>query len=341
MRVRPTSSARFHRAQLLIAALFTALIATVSITGFVWATKEVTVVVDGRTSHLKTQAATVSELLAEAGVAVDARDLVTPALDAPVADGATVLVRHAVPVIVEVGGERIEADVVGSTVADALVALGLDPGSALHVHPTATTALAPGMRIRVPDVFVRVVSEEATIAPPVVRENDPSLPRGKTQVVTAGRPGRELRVYRVLVSGGTEGARVLTATRTIVEPVPRVIAVGSGSRKAGLIARLWPPPSSQPPKGGERLRVVATGYSPEQPGLDSTTATGARARRGVVAVDPDVIPLGSRLYIPGYGYAVAADTGGAIDGRRIDLCFDSVTEALRWGRRTVTVIVLD
>ena len=61
---------------------------------------------------------------------------------------------------------------------------------------------------------------------------------------------------------------------------------------------------------------------------------------GVVAVDPRVIPLGSRLFIPGYGHAVAGDTGGAIVGRRIDLAFNSYDDAIRFGRRPVTVYVL-
>ena len=75
--------------------------------------------------------------------------------------------------------------------------------------------------------------------------------------------------------------------------------------------------------------------------MDFVTATGARARRGVIAVDPRVIPLGTHVYVPGYGYAVAADTGGAIKGRRVDLCFETVAECDRWGRRDVTIIVLD
>ena len=70
------------------------------------------------------------------------------------------------------------------------------------------------------------------------------------------------------------------------------------------------------------------------------TATGIPATYGVVAVDPGVIPLGTRLYIPGYGEAVAADTGGAINGYKIDLCMESYEECMNFGRRTITVYVL-
>ena len=71
------------------------------------------------------------------------------------------------------------------------------------------------------------------------------------------------------------------------------------------------------------------------------TATGVPAVRGIAAVDPDVIPLGTRLFIPGYGEAIAADTGGAIVGNKIDLVMDSYGEAMEFGRQDVTVYVLD
>ena len=85
----------------------------------------------------------------------------------------------------------------------------------------------------------------------------------------------------------------------------------------------------------------ASAYLPSDGGGSGITATGIPARHGVVAVDPDVIPLGSRLYIPGYGEAIAADTGGAIVGDTIDLCMESYDEAIAFGRRSVEVYVID
>ena len=89
------------------------------------------------------------------------------------------------------------------------------------------------------------------------------------------------------------------------------------------------------------LSMEATAYLPGDGDGACITAIGIPATYGVVAVDPGIIPLGSRLYIPGYGEAVAADTGGAIYGYRIDLCMESYSEAMNFGRRTVTVYVLD
>ena len=85
----------------------------------------------------------------------------------------------------------------------------------------------------------------------------------------------------------------------------------------------------------------ASAYLPSDGGGSGITATGMVARRGVVAVDPNVIPLGSRLFIPGYGEAIAADTGGAIVGNTIDLCMESYDEAIQFGRRNVEVYVID
>lgn len=86
------------------------------------------------------------------------------------------------------------------------------------------------------------------------------------------------------------------------------------------------------PLGVGQLTVLATGYA-----IRGRTATGLATSWGVVAVDPSVIPLGTRMTIPGYGVGVAADTGGAVQGNTIDLWFPTRAQALAWGRRTVTI----
>ena len=88
------------------------------------------------------------------------------------------------------------------------------------------------------------------------------------------------------------------------------------------------------------LGMEATAYLPTDGSGEGLTAMGIPATYGIVAVDPDVIPLGTRVYIPGYGEALAADTGGAIYGYRIDLCMENYWQAMDFGRREVTVFVL-
>ena len=86
--------------------------------------------------------------------------------------------------------------------------------------------------------------------------------------------------------------------------------------------------------------MEATGYSPQDPGVNDITSTGRVLRRGIVAVDPYIIPMGTRLYIMGYGEGIAADVGSAIKGNHIDLAFMKRREALQWGRRRVHVYIL-
>ena len=101
--------------------------------------------------------------------------------------------------------------------------------------------------------------------------------------------------------------------------------------------------SKQESTSGKTMVVSATGYSTNEPGLSTHTATGIDLRQNprVIAVDPSVIPLGSRIEVPGYGVAIAGDTGGAIKGNRIDVHFSSVQQANSWGRKTVTIKVLN
>lgn len=88
------------------------------------------------------------------------------------------------------------------------------------------------------------------------------------------------------------------------------------------------------------LMMEASAYSAYDPGNTHYTANGNLLKKGYVSVDPRVIPLGTKLYVEGYGYAVADDTGGAIVGHRIDLAMDSYDDAIQFGRRSVKVYIL-
>ena len=343
MRSRPSRSARSLRTHYFIAALIPALIVVLSITGFVWAQKQVTVVVDGRISRVETQASDVAGLLSQASISVGAGDVVTPIGDAAVSDGMTVVVRHAVPVTLRLGGDSVSLDVVGNTVADALVAAGLDPSSNPAVTPSLAAPLVEGMTISAPEIFVRVTQTQIAVPFKTETRVDLTMARGDRKLLVAGRSGTTLRLFRTLVTNGIEGQPVQTAQKELVAPGTEVVIVGgrvpaqiAAERGASAVRFI-----ASAPRAGRRLLVEASGYAPGAGGADHRTATGAAAVRGVIAVDPNVIPLGTRVFVPGYGYAVAADTGGAINGSRIDLCFGSNAEARVWGRRMVTIIVLD
>jgi 3D (Asp-Asp-Asp) domain-containing protein len=119
--------------------------------------------------------------------------------------------------------------------------------------------------------------------------------------------------------------------------------VAQSSKVEAKIKEINPPgPSVTGRPTGKVMMMVATAYSPQEPGLDDHTASGMRATKGVVAVDPRVIPLGTRLNVEGYGNCIAGDTGSAIKGNRIDVCYDTLEEMNAWGGyRTVRVEILD
>ena len=128
------------------------------------------------------------------------------------------------------------------------------------------------------------------------------------------------------------------AVKSLRSPVAGPAPAPPPAQPPAPVAAPTPPASPapiQPASGsGKQLTVVATAYS-----LHGGTASGLPTGPGVVAVDPTVIPLGTRLYIPGYGPGIAADTGTAIKGLRIDLWFPLLSQAEHWGRRTVTITV--
>jgi 3D (Asp-Asp-Asp) domain-containing protein len=140
------------------------------------------------------------------------------------------------------------------------------------------------------------------------------------------RAERLARIATLAAQRNANGVRIST-----LEASARSLAIAASSAPMSGPTVLQGAPTGT---GARLLTVVATGYS-----LEGQTASGIPVGPGVVAVDPAVIPLGARLAIPGYGEGVAADTGGAIQGARIDLWFSSVAEARAWGRRTVTVAV--
>jgi 3D (Asp-Asp-Asp) domain-containing protein/peptidoglycan hydrolase CwlO-like protein len=120
----------------------------------------------------------------------------------------------------------------------------------------------------------------------------------------------------------------LSAQAAASEERSEDISAGGGGGGGGGAA----PPPGPPPQSGSKVTVSSTGYC-----LRGTTATGIPVGWGVIAVDPSFIPLGTRMFVPGYGEGVAADTGSAVKGAVIDLWFPTCAQALQWGWRTVTI----
>jgi 3D (Asp-Asp-Asp) domain-containing protein len=198
------------------------------------------------------------------------------------------------------------------------------------LHGT-TTMVRP---VRILSQF-RTHREKFNLAPEV--RFSPDLAPGQRKLARRGVPG--LKVV-------TE--RVTTWDRVVVD---RQVAHATLLRKAkaGLVIEGAPLTYEQLAASSKFRRLlgvftmVATAYTPWTATAYPTgrTATGIAAGYGIVAVDPRVIPLGSHVFVPGYGLAIAADTGGAIIGNRIDLCMESVRDAIVFGRRAVKVYLVE
>ena len=140
-----------------------------------------------------------------------------------------------------------------------------------------------------------------------------------------------------------EVAQITAKTAVKNESKAETSTVVSASQPETKKEEVTPTPSTPAASTGKTMVVSATGYSTAQPGLSTHTATGINLLQNpmVIAVDPRVIPLGTMIEVPGYGVAIAGDTGGAIKGNRIDIHFRTVGEALSWGRKTITIKILN
>jgi 3D (Asp-Asp-Asp) domain-containing protein/uncharacterized protein YabE (DUF348 family) len=301
--------------------------------------KHVTLILDGLSETVETRASDAEDLLAERGLSATPQDALSVAPAAPLRDGETVAFRAAAPVTVVVDGVPTALRSSAPTVAALLRAQGVAYDRHDRISPAPATPLAGQAVVQVDHVASWTETVRRPIAPPVIRRFAFSLTPGQTAVVAPGRPGLQELRYTVSRASGRTVRRSLLVARVLRTPQAKIVAEGVGEYTAlseiaerGIVGTLRLADSA--------LAMVATAYTANCSGCSGTTATGRRAGRGIVAVDPRVIPLGTKLFIPGYGRAVAGDTGGAIRGRRIDLGFESDADAFRFGRRAITVYLI-
>jgi 3D (Asp-Asp-Asp) domain-containing protein len=302
--------------------------------------KHVTLIHDGLSEMVETRAADAEALLAERGLTRTPEDTLNVDPGSPLVDGETVVFQAAVTVTVVVDGQPRVLRSAASSVAALLDQQGIGWDVHDRVSPSPAAPLGNDLVVGVAHVERWTETVRVPVAAPVVRRFAFNLKPGVIKLLVAGRPGlKELR-YTVSRTGDRrETRRALLVARVLRQPKARIIAEGVGEYTAlsqlaerGIVGTLRLADSA--------LAMIATAYTAHCSGCSGTTAIGMHAGHGIVAVDPRVIPLGTHMFIPGYGPAIAGDTGGAIRGRRIDLGFNSDAAAFRFGRRPVTVYLI-
>lgn len=280
----------------------------------------------------------VGAALRDAGVWLGPADKVSPSPQSPLTAGMHVFIKRAHRVTLTADGDVRVVYTYESSVRDVIAAAGLKLSPQDEVSPSLTAAVRDGLRVVIARVDNDLVTVEQAIAPDTVHIYDDGLPEGQTQVLP-GRPGVLHQEFLITYKDGLEVGRRLV--RQWVDPPPRPQTVVHGTGPPIVIIG----DDGKPLECVRTLRVYATWYNAASSGKPygspgyGITASGLPLRKGIVAVDPSVIPLGTRLYVPGYGMALAADTGGGIRGYMIDLAYpdDAVVD---WRTGWVDVCIL-
>ena len=214
------------------------------------------------------------------------------------------------------------------------------------VIPDLDTELKSEGKISIIKVDVKVIEKEVEAPFKTIKKKNKELSHKQSKILVQGVNGKNKVKCKEYYAGDKLFKEEVIHVETLVKPIDQVFEEGTKdvftNDRGDFIAR-------------KAIKMVATAYEAgprstgKRPGDKGygITASGARAKRGTVAVDPRVIPLGTKLYVksltpgvPDYGFAIAQDTGGAIKGNKIDLFMDTVWECLQFGRRPVMVYIL-
>lgn len=304
--------------------------------------KTVTVTIDGIEETFVTYRGTVDDVLESRGITLEEKDKIQPSLDSKVSENEAIAIKRAVPVNLLVSGRELKIETAEDTILDMLKAEveSLKAEGVEYVDGTdevslpLDTKISKDLQVQLVKVEYEEITEKKVLAYDTVTQKDESQYTSYNKVTQAGENGEEEVTYRVTKKDGVETSRDVVKSTVLVKPVNAIKTIGSKTLSRGG--------ESVNPK--RTLSMTATAYSPDCVG-GGKTATGTYPRRdpngtSTIAVDPSVIPLGTLVYIEGYGYARAEDTGGAIKGNIIDVFVNSLREATSWGRRSVTVHIL-
>lgn len=335
-----------------LAIVFTAIVISISagIGVFQYLKKEVVIADSGNQHYVRTMKTTVGEVLEQAGITVSPDDYVNLPLDKELQKMKTnhIYIKRAVPISVSVDGEEITLMTYKDTVAEALEDTPIRLGRSDRLEGLfLKDKIVEDMKINIIRVKEEIISEEIPVPFKVEKRANKRMDEGKEKVVKEGKEGVREKQYKVVYENGIMIAKDLILDAIVSNPVNKLIEYGT-------IAN-FTTSRGETVRYKKVLDMKATAYTasfkdtgkhPDHPQF-GITRTGIKAKKGVIAVDPKVIPLGTRVYVQGvgkvptYGFAIAADTGGAVKGNKIDLYFDDQKTVDAWGVKKVKVYILE
>ncbi|AOH39064.1 hypothetical protein BCB69_03235 [Dialister pneumosintes] len=237
-------------------------------------------------------------------------------------EGSVIVIERAVPVILDVKGKQKKVYTTDKTVQGVLNTQGFDWKTMTALEDDMEMVRA-GMVIHVVPYTTKIVTVEQDGDVVYDKWYDSSLSSSEQVIVKEGRPDKVKATIQQTIVEGKVVKKQIIKTETIAHGEHGMMKTGdSQANVLGWVSHMY-----------------ATAYHPADGNGDGITATGTKAGYGTIAVDPAVIPLGSKVYVPNYGDAVAADTGGAIKGNRVDLCMENYSECFDFGVRYVDVFV--
>jgi uncharacterized protein YabE (DUF348 family) len=311
--------------------------------------KDVTINDNGQYIDVKTMAGTVEEVLEQNGVTIASDDYISMALDEKLQTEKIneINIKRAVPVNVIADGSKTVLMTWRDTVGEALENSPVKPSGLDRLDNVSTEdKIIKDMTIKITRVQEQIVTETEAIPFETVKKENDRLNSGSVRTVKEGVAGELEKQYKVVTEDGTQVLKELVKETLLASPISAIVEFGTvlnHTTSRGDVLRYEEVLSMR--ATAYTASFKDTGKNPGDPGF-GITRTGIRAKKGVIAVDPRVIPLGTRVYVevagstPDYGYAVAADTGGAIKGNLIDLYYDTQDFVDHWGVKKVKVYIL-
>jgi uncharacterized protein YabE (DUF348 family) len=323
-----------HIRVIILAAVILAL-CTVTVGAYQAVVKKVVVIDNEVSKNYSTSVETVEKFLAEQNIEIKQYDELNLALNTAIEEGLVIKIDRAVPVSIIIDGSQMQVTTCRDTVAQLLEEKHVVLSDKDTVNYKVTDKISENMVIDIKTYQEVMITEKEAIAFATEKTEVYDLAEGRQNVIQEGINGEKTLTYKVIYVAGKETTKELVSETITKEPVNVIVQIGI--KKPENIVNT--------PEGDlkyvESMIFNATAYTPREGGGNGRTATGMMARYGIVAVDPKVIPLYTKLYIEGYGVAIAADTGGSIKGNKIDLCYEDYNEAMDFGRRNVKVYILE